>query len=197
MGVLDIRAQFAQYGEYHSNKINIAIHMVFVPIILWCSLSLATSLFPAELAPWPKPVAELLQLIPGPAPLLNISAATAAGFGTFYIMLDVVAGLLAAPLLYVCLVTSQQFALRSADAWQYSLGLFVVAWIAQFLGHGVFERRAPALVDSLAQALVMAPFFVFLEALFAFGYRPALHREVRNEIGMRILAFRHKDKKHK
>lgn len=60
-----------------------------------------------------------------------------------------------------------------------------LAWIAQFIGHGVFEHRAPALLDNLVQgeafiessrggivdqlaALVLAPFFVHLEALFAF-----------------------------
>lgn len=35
----------------------------------------------------------------------------------------------------------------------------VFAWIAQFVGHGVYEGRAPALLDNLLQALVLAPFF--------------------------------------
>jgi 2-hydroxy fatty acid dioxygenase len=55
-----------------------------------------------------------------------------------------------------------------------AIAVHVVSWIAQFIGHGVFEGRAPALLDNLVQALFLAPFFVWLEVLFAFGYRPEL-----------------------
>ncbi|PNX71371.1 putative endoplasmic reticulum membrane protein, partial [Trifolium pratense] len=49
----------------------------------------------------------------------------------------------------------------------------LVCWTGQFIGHGVFEKRAPALLDNLIQAFVMAPFFVLLEALqVVFGYEP-------------------------
>ena len=33
------------------------------------------------------------------------------------------------------------------------LALWTGAWILQFIGHGVFEGRAPALLDSLDQVL--------------------------------------------
>ena len=51
--------------------------------------------------------------------------------------------------------------------------LFVqaVGWIAQFIGHGVFEGRAPALGTNVF-FLTLANFFVIFEFLyFAFGYR--------------------------
>jgi uncharacterized membrane protein YGL010W len=44
------------------------------------------------------------------------------------------------------------------------LGLQVAGWVAQFVGHGVFEGRAPALLDNLVQAFFMAPIFVIMEA---------------------------------
>jgi len=44
-----------------------------------------------------------------------------------------------------------------------ALGIFTASWIAQFIGHGVFEGRAPALLDNLVQALFLAPFFVWME----------------------------------
>ena len=43
------------------------------------------------------------------------------------------------------------------------LAFHVVCWIAQFVGHGVFEKRAPALLDSVDQAFITAPLFVLLE----------------------------------
>jgi uncharacterized membrane protein YGL010W len=58
----------------------------------------------------------------------------------------------------------------------------IFAWIAQFVGHGVYEGRAPALLDNLVQALVLAPFFVFMEILFKFGYRPELQKRVNDAV---------------
>ena len=63
-------------------------------------------------------------------------------------------------------------------------------WIAQFVGHGVYEGRAPALLDNLVQALVLAPFFVFMEALFKFGYRPELQKRVGEAVDKEIKKFK-------
>ncbi|KAI9501033.1 hypothetical protein GGI25_004239 [Coemansia spiralis] len=195
-GIFDIKTEFPKYGEYHSNKVNVAIHMIFVPTILWSSLGLGAALTPQELFTYPSAIGDFLSRLPGPTPLPNLSTIVMLGYVFFYISLDQVAGLLATPIMYAFLVTSQEYALSSPEAAKVLFGVFVFAWIAQFIGHGVFEKRAPALLDNLVQALVMAPFFVFLEALFACGYRPELHHQLRNEIGKRIYAFRrsHKDK---
>ena len=75
----------------------------------------------------------------------------------------------------------------------------VIGWIAQFIGHGVFEGRKPALMDNLLQgktsrdwhktwyglewlisnvnktdSVFSAPLFVVLEVLFMIGYNPGL-----------------------
>lgn len=42
-------------------------------------------------------------------------------------------------------------------------------------------------------ATVLAPFFVHLELLFKFGYRPDLHRDIQNGIGMEIAKLRKND----
>ena len=43
---------------------------------------------------------------------------------------------------------AEAFARRPGGV-QIAAWIHVTAWIAQFLGHGVFERRAPALLDNL------------------------------------------------
>ncbi|KAI8326074.1 DUF962 domain-containing protein [Martensiomyces pterosporus] len=194
MGVFDLKTEFVKYGEYHANKVNVAIHMVFVPTILWTGISMFTHLIPAQLFTYPAPLAALLSWIPGPAPLENFATLVMLGYTIFYLILDQVAGLLIVPVMYTFVVTAEQYAISSPSAFSVSLGVFIFSWIVQFIGHGVFEKRAPALLDNLLQAIVMAPFFVFLEALFALGYRPDLHRSFRNEIGTRILAFRRASK---
>lgn len=60
-----------------------------------------------------------------------------------------------------------------------------------------FEGRAPALFDSLFQSLVLAVFFVWLECLFALGYRPALHKKLQNSIGKAVLEYRKSQKAQK
>ena len=71
-----------------------------------------------------------------------------------------------------------------------AIGVHVFSWIAQFLGHGVFEGRAPALLDNLVQAIFLAPFFVWLEVLFIFGYRPELKSRLDNAVQQEIIKFR-------
>lgn len=63
------------------------------------------------------------------------------------------------------------------------------SWFAQFIGHGCFERRAPALKDNLLQALFLAPLFVWLEILFACGYRPKLRARVGEAVEKEVEKY--------
>lgn len=77
---------------------------------------------------------------------------------------------------------------------QLSLGVHVFSWIAQFIGHGAFEGRAPALLDNLIQALFLAPMFVWLELLFKLGYRPELQARVETAVNQKIAKFKAESK---
>ena len=77
-----------------------------------------------------------------------------------------------------------------ATANYWCLGIHVMSWIAQFIGHGVFEGRAPALMDNLVQALFLAPLFVWLEILFSLGYRPELKRRLDKSVEEEIEKFK-------
>lgn len=37
MSLFNFDYQFVKYGEFHANKVNQAIHLTFVPAILWSS----------------------------------------------------------------------------------------------------------------------------------------------------------------
>ena len=76
----------------------------------------------------------------------------------------------------------------TANFW--AAAAFVASWIAQFLGHGLFEGRAPALLDNIFQAFFLAPLFVWLEILFALGYRPELKSRVEKLILQDIAKYR-------
>lgn len=67
--------------------------------------------------------------------------------------------------------------------------LHITCWLGQFIGHGAFEGRAPALLDNLVQALFLAPFFVWMETLFFLGYRPELKARLENAVSLEIEKY--------
>ncbi len=38
--------------------------------------------------------------------------------------------------------------------WPLALGVFLAGWIFQFIGHGIYEKRAPAFLTNLTHLLV-------------------------------------------
>jgi len=105
--------------------------------------------------------------------------------------MEPVAGAMLAPILvgstaYANYLTSTYGA--TANSWAGAVN--IACWIAQFIGHGKFEGRAPALLDNLVQAIFLAPFFVWFEVLFSLGYRPELKRRVDQAVELEIQKFR-------
>lgn len=112
-------------------------------------------------------------------------------WGGFYVLMEPFAGgLLCAICLGMAAVDNYFYSVDSATANMVAGGIFVVAWVLQFVGHGKFEGRAPALLDNLTQALFLAPLFVWLELLFFFGYRKELQDRVEKQVKVNIAKFR-------
>ena len=122
---------------------------------------------------------------------LNLGTLAALTWGGLYVLLEPVAGTILA---IICLAaTAFTNSLRAQDPTtvnQYAIGVHVVCWLLQFLGHGAFEGRAPALLDNLVQAVFLAPLFVWLELLFKFGYRQELQARVDKKVQAEIAKFR-------
>ena len=188
--IFDLKEQLAFYGAYHNDAKNIVIHTIFVPTIFFTALVFVASFgalfefpfeIPALLAPYAIPNAALLfVLIYG---LYYLILEPIAGFSFFVIMLGMWLG------------ASHWYALQGSQAVTYAFGLHVVSWAFQFIGHGVFEGRKPALLDNLFQSLFLAPLFVWLHVLFVFGYRVPLQKELQKEVDQRIKTFKEKSKK--
>ncbi|TVY27729.1 putative endoplasmic reticulum membrane protein, partial [Lachnellula hyalina] len=178
---LNLEKQLCFYGAYHHNAVNIGIHMTFVPMILAASLLLATN------SPILIPLPSWLSI---PNLPLNAGTLAAIGYSAFYILLEPVAGSILLPMIigwtaFANYLTSTY----TASANTVGISVEICAWVAQFIGHGVYEHRAPALLDNLVQALVLAPFFVFMEGLFKFGYRPELQKRVNEAVEKEIKKF--------
>nr|AFK45082.1 unknown [Medicago truncatula] len=194
MGLLDLEKHFAFYGAYHSNPINVAIHILFVWPLLFTALILLYFTPPIF-----SPSQTVLNLI-HPVFVFNLGFIFTIFYALFYAALDIKAGSFVGFITFLCWVSSSFIAnsLGFELAWKVVLVAQLIGWIGQFIGHGAFEKRAPALLDNLAQALLMGPFFVILEVLqSSIGYEsyPGFQTNVKARIEANIKEWKDKQQK--
>lgn len=121
---------------------------------------------------------------------MNVGTVGAVLYTTLYILMEPVAGAALAPILIGGTAVGNYLTSTygsTANTWAGAIN--IVCWIAQFIGHGKFEGRAPALLDNLVQAVFLAPFFVWFEILFSWGYRPELKHRVDQAVEREIQKF--------
>jgi len=121
----------------------------------------------------------------------NLGTIACTVYSTLYILMEPVAGGMLAPFLLAGTAYANHLTSTYGMRANYiAIGVHVFSWIAQFVGHGIFEGRAPALLDNLVQAIFLAPLFVWLEVLFAFGYRPELKARLNANVEKEVTRFR-------
>lgn len=166
-----LKKELIFYGSYHSDAINKLIHAVCVPLLLWTGM--------AMLAPLEVTTVTISSVT------LDVTAAYLATlvYIVYYIYLFPAVGLITLPILSGMAYGAHEYWNSDCEnKMLWLVGTHVVSWIAQFVGHGKFEGRRPALMDSLVQAFLTAPFFVFFEYLFFFGLFQDLHHQIQREI---------------
>ena len=159
--------QLTQYARYHRDSRNIATHFVGIPLIV---LALAAWLSRPTVT-----VAAMLTVSPA---WLLFGAAT-----LYYLILDMTLGLTMAVVSALCVAFGSWIAQYGTAASVYvGVGLFVIGWIFQFVGHSAWEHRKPAFFDDL-RGLLIGPLFVLAEALFCVGWRPSLRASIEAQAG--------------
>lgn len=155
----------SQYAAYHRDPRNIATHFVGIPLIVVAVTVLLS-----------RPGTGMAGIWLSPALLV------AAWSAWFYLRLDTRLGLLMSGLLGLCLWAGQALAVQSTMVWlSGGLGLFVVGWVIQFVGHH-YEGRKPAFVDDLS-GLIVGPLFVVAEVAFLMGLRGELKAAIEQNAG--------------
>ncbi|KAK5987299.1 2-hydroxy-palmitic acid dioxygenase MPO1 [Cladobotryum mycophilum] len=179
---LDLEKQLTFYGAYHHNSVNIAIHMICVPLILVSAFAMAT---------YTGTLIETPSWLTLPYLDLNLGTIFAFLYASLYVLLEPVAGTVLGIFCLGSTALANSYRLENPDTtFQVSLAVHIICWVAQFVGHGAFEGRAPALLDNLVQALFLAPMFVWLEFLFKLGYRKELQSRVEKTVQVEIAKFR-------
>ena len=132
---------FSLYGESHRNPINKLIHWICIPAILVSFVGLLAAIPPPFGMWWLSPAV----LVPGVALAWYGLVSTRLALG----MAVVLGGALA----FVALLST-----LSAPLWVSSLAIFVVAWIAQFIGHKI-EGKKPSFFQDM-QFLLIGPLWL-------------------------------------
>ena len=127
------------YSEDHRNSTNILIHWICVPLILWTAIA-------------------LLWVVPVPAALgrPGLWAGVAMFFAlSFYLRLSRPLGFgMLAAFVVLGLITEGLYRLLGPGPLLWlGIGVFVLAWIAQFIGHHI-EGRRPAFFTDLVYLLI-------------------------------------------
>jgi 2-hydroxy fatty acid dioxygenase len=159
--------------------------MVFVPLILITAQGLGTRLkVPASLL-------KDLPLDPQYYQYVNAGALAVLIYSLDYLSLDLFFGVISTPIMVYLNVKSTDYLDESGSHglliyW----GIQIFSWLIQFVGHGVFEHRAPALLENLNQALLLAPLFVMFEIANLFGFRKDIMKEVDELVKPEVEQFR-------
>ena len=202
---------FVFYGSYHAHPMNQLIHMIFVPAILLTAFIFGSYLDLGAFLP-----SVLTSRVTPVIGTISLDLVAAIGYAAYYAYLSPnVVGISAAALVLLGFLAAQAFVSAVGSvAWVPALVLHLISWVLQVhLGHTVYEKRAPALLDNLAQvrkccrifkcvngflgfpwsrpmqAFIMAPFFVYVEVLMKLGLVPKLARTVNPLIAKEISRF--------
>lgn len=135
-----IDALLEEYGESHTNKLNILIHAIAVPSIYWVTIALI----------WSIPSPEMLSFF-------NLTWAHVLVIPVLYYYFKLSGPIGAAMTLLTIgvFVTIDMVYQAGIEVWQFSLALFVVMWILQFVGHHI-EGKKPSFLKDL-QFLLVGP----------------------------------------
>lgn len=135
----DVDRWLGNYSEDHRNPTNIVVHWICVPFIVWT-------------------VVALLWVVPVPAAIGRAGFWAALGMFfalTFYLRLSRPLGF-AMLIVFVLLglITEALYrALGPMNLMWLAIAVFVVAWIAQFIGHQI-EGKRPSFLTDLAYLMI-------------------------------------------
>lgn len=143
-----------EYGKDHRNPVNKALHRVCVPAIMLSLLGLLWSI------PVPVAAANL-------GPYANWATAFVALALVYYVTLSprLALGMLLVALLAILII--EWLSTLPWPLWQSCATIFVVAWIGQFVGHGV-EGKRPSFFRDL-QYLLIGPLWILADVYRRFG----------------------------
>lgn len=136
-----------EYGESHRNKTNKLIHWICVPTIMFTVLGMLAAIPTLSLFNWAPQQISVFANWAGVVMILALLFYLRLSFMMFIGM-----ALISAAMMFGVREVAK---IQLAPLWAICLGLFVVAWIFQFIGHKI-EGKKPSFFKDL-QFLLIGP----------------------------------------
>lgn len=174
--------QMIDYVEYHRDPRNCMMHVVGINLLFFAAI-LPPTTYSISLFGWQTSLATLLVL-----PVL-----------LYWLLLDMALGLAIVAAAGLLLLSAAIFVNHASvvGIWITTAVLLVAGVASQIIGHRVFERRQPALIDNPTH-LLLGPMFVMAKLFIALGFKqdlvpiigpaiqrgsvtPPVHRDHRSE----------------
>ncbi len=179
---------YFNYAIYHYNPINRAVHIIFIPQLVFTAFSMMhyTPHIPLKLGSAINIDADFS---------FYLSVLTCLG----YMLVDVRTGICSLIAAFIALGLSTHLYENNDHYFkgyhfQFVLGVHLFAWFVQFYAHYVYEKRSPALFNNGLLTLA-APFFFIFEVLASlFGYKKQELKEWRQVIAREVDHYRKKNK---
>ncbi|CAO3674952.1 unnamed protein product [Rhizopus microsporus] len=157
--IFSLKKQLIVYGAHHNNKVNVAIHMVFVPTILWTALVFFSNTGPLIKT---NPIFNVFEP--------NFAFFFIASYIVYYVILDPIAATLYTPiLLYMCHSATNYYK-TNPNANKIAIVIHIISWILQLLGHGLAEKRSPKFLDNVVQGKRDITFFFYISVMQTFCF---------------------------
>ena len=138
---MNVQYCFKLYEKFHQNKTNKIIHVVCIPMITWTFLIL----------------------------LNNISFYISFLISNFYVVaysfIEMEHTIPIFLIFNIGWLTAFLFYDSVNNANYFAIALNLLSWLFQFIGHTVFEKNRPALMDSIGHAFFIAPLFSYMELI--------------------------------
>jgi len=158
------------YAAAHQHPVNIAVHMVGIPAIMFGAL-IALGWVSFGIGQFS----------------LNLAWLLVAGFFAFYLTLDTLFALVFLIIAGILTVLALQVSvLPTATSTTVAAVFFFGGYLAQFIGHAI-EKSQPVLLKHPIQAQLAAPFFTVVEAFKLLGLRDELFQAVQVSVANRRM----------
>lgn len=153
----------SQYAAYHLDQKNIYTHFIGIPLIVFSIICLT---------------ARAGVIISGVELTLALGLLLASTL--YYLSLDRIFGLIMLLIYALAYPFAYRIAQLDTAVWlSLSIGIFVVGWVFQFVGH-FYEKKKPAFMDDVI-GLAIGPLFVLAEMVFMLGFRKELEQRMLAE----------------
>lgn len=136
-----LREHFADYGSFHGTAGNKACHAVGIPLIYFSVIALLAHVPLFRVGGFAVTLAEPV--------LLAVTL--------YYLRLDVALGAM------MLVLSAAMAAVGGLIPVPVAVGLFILGWVLQFVGHYVYEKKSPAFFRNVTHLLV-GPLWILAKA---------------------------------